>query len=315
VNIYGPTENTTATTTHDITLADLAEAVPIGQPVAGAVLHILRPDGTAAEPGEVGELYIGGTGLANGYHRAPALTAAAFVPDPFSEVPGARLYRTGDFVQQLPDGAFAFAGRHDDQVKVRGFRVELGEIDLAIRRQHRIADVAVLSRRTPDSAEIIAFVTGTAPLDVTELTRRLRQELPDHMVPAFVVLDRMLMSANGKIDRRALAATIPDVAPPATVSAVSPAGSLDPAQGDSALMASMAALWREILGVGEIGPDDDFIALGGQSIKALRLLARVDEAFGVQLKLAEILGNPTLLAVTDLVRAAREGDAEGNSGA
>lgn len=315
VNIYGPTENTTATTTHDITLADLTEAVPIGRPVSGAVLHVLRPDGTVAEPGEVGELYIGGTGLANGYHLAPALTAAAFVPDPFSAAPGARLYRTGDFVRQFPDGAFAFAGRHDDQVKVRGFRVELGEIDLAIRRQDHVADVAVLSRRTPDSAEIIAFVTGTAPLDVAELTRRLRQELPDHMVPAFVVLDRMPMSANGKIDRRALAATIPDVAPAGSVSAASPADGLDPARGDSALMASMAALWREILAVGEIGPEDDFIALGGQSIKALRLLARVDEAFGVQLKLAEILGNPTLLAVTDLVRAARECGAEGSSGA
>jgi amino acid adenylation domain-containing protein len=315
VNIYGPTENTTATTTHDIALADLAEAVPIGRPVSGAGLHVLRPDGTVAEPGEVGELYIGGTGLANGYHLAPALTAAAFVPDPFSEAPGARLYRTGDFVRQLPDGAFAFAGRHDDQVKVRGFRVELGEIDLAVRRQDHVADVAVLSRRTTDSAEVIAFVTGTALLDVAELTRRLRQELPDHMVPAFVVLDRMPMSANGKIDRRALAATIPDATPADSVSAASPAGGLDPAQGDGALMAIMAALWREILAVGEIGPDDDFIALGGQSIKALRLLARVDEAFGVQLKLAEFLGNPTLLAAADLVRAARKGDAEGSSGA
>lgn len=315
VNIYGPTENTTATTTHDITLADLAEAVPIGRPVSGAVLHIMRPDGTLAEPGEVGELYIGGTGLANGYHLAPALTAAAFVPDPFSAAPGGRLYRTGDFVRQLPDGAFAFVGRNDDQVKVRGFRVELGEIDLAIRRQDHVADVAVLSRRAQDSAEIIAFVTGTAQLDVAELTRRLRQELPDHMVPAFVLLDRMPMSANGKIDRRALAATIPDVAPAGSVPVASPAGGVDPAQGDSALMTSMATLWREILSVQKIGPDDDFIALGGQSIKALRLLARVDETFGVQLKLAEVLGSPTLLAVTNLVQAAREGAAEGSSGA
>lgn len=323
VNIYGPTENTTATTTHDITLADLAEAVPIGRPVSGAVLHVLRPDGTVAEPGEVGELYVGGTGLANGYHLAPALTAAAFVPDPFSAVPGVRLYRTGDFVRKLPDGTFAFAGRHDDQVKVRGFRVELGEIDLAIRRQEHIADVAVLSRRAQDSTEIIAFVTGTAPLDVAELTGRLRQELPDHMVPAFVVLDRMPISANGKIDRQALAATIPDTAPaaaspdtastaiasPVTASPVT--ASPAEAQDDGALMASMASLWREILAVGEVGPDDDFIALGGQSIKALRLLARVDQAFGVQLRLAEVLGNPTLLAVTDLVRAAIQGGARG----
>lgn len=312
VNIYGPTENTTATTTHDITLADLAEAVPIGRPVSGAVLHVLRPDGTVAEPGEVGELYIGGTGLANGYHLAPALTAAAFVPDPFGAAPGARLYRTGDLVRQLPDGTFAFAGRYDDQVKVRGFRVELGEVDLAIRGQDHVADVAVLSRRTPDSAEIIAFVTRAGPLDVAELTRRLRLELPDQMVPSFVVLDRMPMSPNGKIDRRALAATIPDIAPG---DCGADAGAPDPSPGDGALMASMASLWREILAVGDIGPEDDFIALGGQSIKALRLLARIDAAFGVRIKLAELLSNPTLLAVTDLVRAAGEGGAERGSGA
>jgi amino acid adenylation domain-containing protein len=312
VNIYGPTENTTATTTHDVTLADLAS---IGRPVSGAVLHVLRPDGTPVEPGEVGELYIGGTGLANGYHLAPAATAAAFVPDPFDQGNGARLYRTGDYVRQLPDGALIFIGRNDDQVKVRGFRVELGEIDLAIRRQDNIADVAVLSCRTPDGAEIIAFVTGTAPLEAAELTRRLRQELPDHMVPAIVVLDRMPLNANGKIDRRALAAAVPSAAPDGAASADSLADGPDPAQGGSALMVSMAALWREILAVGQVGPDDDFIALGGQSIKALRLLARIDDAFGVQLDLAEVLGNPTLLAITALVQAALEGDVQGSSGA
>ncbi len=311
VNVYGPTENTTATTTHDITLSDLAGIVPIGRPVSGAEPHVLRPDGTPAGPGKAGELYIGGTGLASGYHLAPAMTAAAFVPDPFGRARGARLYRTGDFVRQLPDGAFIFIGRDDDQVKIRGFRVELGEIDLAIRRQDDVADVAVLSRPTPDSAEIFAFVTGTAPLDGAGLTRRLRQELPDHMVPAIVVLDRMPMNPNGKIDRRALAAAIPGAAEPGDAR-----GDVRPAaEGDGGLMAEMAALWREILGVGEIGPDDDFIALGGQSIKALRLLARVDEAFGVQLELAEVLGNPTLLAVTSLVQAARDGDAEGSFGA
>ncbi len=222
VNIYGPTENTTATTTHDITLADVAGVVPIGRPVSGAVLHVVRPDGTEAEPGEAGELYIGGTGLANGYHLAPAMTAAAFVPDPFGQASGGRLYRTGDFVRQLPDGAFGFVGRNDDQVKVRGFRVELGEIDLAIRRQEHVADVAVLSRSTPDSAELTAFVTGTAPLDGAELTRRLRQELPDQMVPAIVVLDRMPMTSNGKIDRRALATAIPGPEPDSAASAGSP---------------------------------------------------------------------------------------------
>jgi amino acid adenylation domain-containing protein len=309
VNIYGPTENTTATTTHDITLADVAGVVPIGRPVSGAVLRVVRQDGTLAEPGEVGELYIGGTGLASGYHLAPAMTASAFVPDPFGQAKGARLYRTGDFVRQFPDGAFGFVGRNDDQVKVRGFRVELGEIDLAIRRQEHVADVAVLSHRTPDSVEITAFVTGTAPLDGAELTRRLRQELPDQMVPAVVVLDRMPMNSNGKIDRRVLADSTagPELAGPVQPSA--PADEADPASGDGALMAGMAALWREILAVGQVGPDDDFIALGGQSIKALRLLARVDETFGVQLDLAEVLSDPTLRAVTALASDALAGDA------
>ncbi|HET9898347.1 MAG TPA: amino acid adenylation domain-containing protein [Streptosporangiaceae bacterium] len=309
VNIYGPTENTTATTMADVTLADVAGVVPIGRPVSGAVLHVLGTDGTPVAPGETGELYIGGAGLANGYHLAPAMTAAAFVPDPFGP-PGGRLYRTGDLVRQLPDGAYMFAGRNDDQVKVRGFRVELGEVDLVVRRQDQVADVVVLSHRAPDGAEITAFVTGAAPLDGAELTRRLRQELPDQMVPAVVVLDQMPMSPNGKIDRRALADSITAPAPAATGSA-----GVGPAAGGGELMAGMAGLWREILAVGQVGPDDDFIALGGQSIKALRLLARVDEVFGVQLELADVLGHPTLLAVTELVRAARDGVAKGSSGA
>ncbi len=309
VNIYGPTENTTATTTHDVTLADVGGVVPIGRPVSGGVLYIVRDDGTLADPGEVGELYVGGTGLANGYHLAPAATAAAFVPDPFGPAPGGRLYRTGDLVRQLPDGAYRFIGRNDDQVKIRGFRVELGEIDLVIRRQDQVADVAVLSHRVPDGVEITAFVTGTAPLDGAGLTRRLRQELPEHMIPAIVVLDRMPMSPNGKIDRQVLAAAIPaadgGLAGGAGVAAAeAPAG--------SGLLADMAALWREILAVGTVEPEDDFIALGGQSIKALRLLARVDEMFGVQLELAEVLGNPTLRAVTNLVSAAQD---EGDAGA
>ena len=112
-------------------------------------------------------------------------------------------------MRQLPDGSFTFIGRNDDQVKIRGFRVELGEIDLAIRRQEHVGDAAVLSRRTPDGAEVVAFVSGTAALDGAELTRRLRQELPDHMVPVIVVLDAMPMSSNGKIDRRALADAMP----------------------------------------------------------------------------------------------------------
>ncbi|MBB1244537.1 amino acid adenylation domain-containing protein, partial [Streptomyces durbertensis] len=215
VNGYGPTENTTFSTTHAVTPRDVAAGViPLGRPLPRSTAYALDESGYPVPPGGTGELYVGGDGLAHGYLGAPELTAAAFVPDPFATEPGQRLYRTGDQVRVGPDGGFEYVGRFDDQVKVRGHRVELAEVERAVRGQAGVADAVVLSRRTPDGAEILAFVSsgprpaGTAPLDAASLGTALRAQLPLYMLPTVVVVDRVPVTPNGKADRAALLDTL-----------------------------------------------------------------------------------------------------------
>jgi amino acid adenylation domain-containing protein len=290
VNVYGPTENTTVSTLQRVTLPDLDPGpLPIGRPISGSTAYALRPDGEPVGPGVEGELYVGGAGLALGYHGNPALTAASFVPDPFDPGSGGRLYRTGDRVRPRPDGSFLFVGRTDDQVKVRGYRVELSEIEQALRSLPGVIDAVVFAHATPDSAALLACVTGGADLaDPAGLTTELRTRLPDYMIPAVVVTDRFPLNANGKVDRAALLASRPqDIRP---TSGPGDRGPADP------LTAALAALWCESLGVSmaDARPDDSFVALGGHSLKALKLLARVDERFGVAVELADFLADPTL---------------------
>ncbi|WP_161500815.1 non-ribosomal peptide synthetase [Embleya scabrispora] len=224
VNGYGPTENTTFSTTHDITPDDLrAGVVPIGRPFGDGTAYALDSRGLPVAAGEEGELYVGGEGLAHGYLNAPAATAAAFVPDPFDPRGGRRLYRTGDRVRQLPCGSFQFLGRRDHQVKAKGVRVELGEVEAVVRRQPTVADTVVFGRPTDNGTEIVACVTPapdpavigaggggaavTVPaLDVAALGERLRLELPEYMLPTLVPLDRIPIDADGKVDRAALEA-------------------------------------------------------------------------------------------------------------
>jgi amino acid adenylation domain-containing protein len=301
IHMYGPTENTTFSTWHELTLVDLASGVvPIGAPVTGSTAYVLDADGTAADPGAVGELHVGGSGLASGYYGAPSMTAAAFVPDPFGPRRGGRLYRTGDLVRQLPDGALCFVGRNDDQVKIRGRRVELVDIESAVRRQEGVADVAVLSRRTADGTEIVACVTVRGSVTEAELTGRLRAELPDYMVPAVVLLPHLPVTPNGKIDRAALAKAGGQKSQPAPQPAESA-----PRPG-LALLAGVTVLWCEVLGIENIAADADFLALGGQSIKAMRLLARIDQEFGVQLELGAFFEHRTPRGAAALIRAAIE---------
>ncbi len=178
-------------------------------------------------------------------------------------------------------------------MKVRGFRVELGEIELALRRRPEVADAVVVSRATEDGAELLAYVTasGRAELDAAGLTERLSRELPHYMVPTVLVLDRMPVNANGKIDRAALpaAATAHPAAEQHTASEAAPV--------EAGLLAELAELYREVLGIDRVGPEDNFFTLGGHSLKALRLLARIDEEFGVQLELAAFFEHPTLLGI------------------
>ncbi|HWO66848.1 MAG TPA: amino acid adenylation domain-containing protein [Umezawaea sp.] len=296
VNVYGPTENTTVSTLQRVTPADLDPGpLSIGRAVSGSTAYALGLHGEPVAPGVEGELYVGGEGLALGYHGNPALTAASFVPDPFG-VAGGRLYRTGDRVRPLPDGTFLFVGRTDDQVKVRGFRVELGEIELALRSLPGVTDAVVFARATADSTELLACVTGGADLaDPAGIVDDLRTRLPEYMVPAVVVTDRLPLNANGKVDRAALLASLPD-----DVSVPSGSSTGD-APVDDPLAEAVTALWCESLGTAHARPDDSFVALGGHSIKALKLLARVDESFGVVVDLADFLAEPTLRALVTAV--------------
>lgn len=305
VHVYGPTENTTFSTFHDVTPADVSSGVvPIGIVVSGTTAHVIGDDGAPVAAGAVGELYLGGRGLAHGYQRAPAATAAAFVPDPFGPA-GGRLYRTGDQVRLLPDGRLCFVGRTDDQVKVRGFRVELAEIEHAVRCHEAVADVAAVSRETDDGAQIVAYVSAPAPITAGDLASWLRDRLPDYMIPAIVILPQLPVNANGKIDRSALAGL---AAGGDTVPAVLPAGEAVPAglpyaEGD-AILAGVLTLWRQVLEHKQITPESDFLALNGHSIKAMRLIARMDEEFGIEIDLADFFRNPTPSGNAALIRCA-----------
>ncbi|GFH37942.1 non-ribosomal peptide synthetase [Streptomyces pacificus] len=323
VNGYGPTENTTFSTTHDISAADTAEGpVPIGTPISGTTAYALGPGGSPVRAGEAGELYVGGDGLARGYLDAPALTADAFVPDPFDPRGGRRMYRTGDRVRVLPGGGFAFLGRRDDQVKVRGHRVELAEVERAVRDLEGVADAVVVARPADTGTEITACVTGPAPGDAGALAARLREVLPHYMVPEVAVLDRIPVNANGKADRTALLAALGPAAagmtapaggplpPSPSPGAVRPPAEAEPGGGEDphdALARGVHTLWCEALGTARAHPEDNFLALGGHSIKALRLLARVDEEYGADIELVHFLTSPTLRELTALVRGQAAG--------
>ena len=310
VNVYGPTENTTVSTLQQVTLSAIDPGpLPIGHCISGSTAYVLAPDGQPVAPGAEGELYVGGDGLAIGYHGNPVLTAASFVPDPFARRAGERLYRTGDRVSPRPDGSFLFVGRNDDQVKVRGFRVELGEIEHALRSLPGVTDAAVIARPTADGAELVACVASVpdladpSDLDTAGLADQLRARLPEYMIPAFVVTDRLPLNANGKVDRAALLASLPaDIARPAVGPDDASATPSADAELDDPLAEELAVLLCDALGLERIGSDDSFVALGGHSIKALKLLARVDEKLGAAVDLADFLADPTLRGLLTAVK-------------
>ncbi|WBB76878.1 amino acid adenylation domain-containing protein [Micromonospora sp. WMMD1128] len=272
-NLYGPTEAAIDVTAWECEPARLAEvsAVPIGAPIANLRLHVLDPSGARCPVGVAGELHIGGVGLARGYHRRPALTAEKFVPDPYAAEPGARLYRTGDLARWVvgPDGAgvLEFLGRIDHQVKLRGLRIELGEIESALREQPGVTEAAVIVREdSPGDKRLTAYLVG--PAEHAALKAALKDTLPEYMVPAaFVTLDVLPLTPNGKLDRRALPA--PVVTREASVALVAPRDDTERA---------LAVIWSEVLGVDTLGIDDDFFDLGGHSMLATQVVARIRKA-------------------------------------
>ncbi len=275
LNLYGPSEATTYATG-----TEPGDGEPtLGLPIANTRAHVLDAALQPVPVGTPGEICLGGAGLARGYLGRPELTAERFVPSPFAgtegEEPGARLYRTGDLARRRPDGELAFLGRIDHQVKIRGFRVELGEIEAALLASGAVRAAAVLVREAPDGEKrLVACVVPAAELDVPALAAGLRRRLPEVMIPAdFVALPALPLNASGKVDRKALAAVAPERRRGAGTAPRTPAE------------ARLAAIWEEVLGAGSVGVEDDFVAVGGHSLLALRLQSRIRESFGVVLPL------------------------------
>ncbi|CAM2064438.1 Amino acid adenylation domain-containing protein [Sulfidibacter corallicola] len=302
-NLYGPTEAAVDVTAFDCADRDLGDSVPIGRPIANTQVYLLDRDGNLLPPGTPGELFIGGANLARGYHDRPALTAERFVPDPFSNTPGARLYRTGDQARSTPDGELIFLGRKDFQVKFRGFRIELGEIEHALNGHDAVkTSVVTVYEVEPGVERLVAYLVPTegetADRDalVAQLRPYLRQSLPDYMVPtSFVLLEALPLSANGKLDRRALPA--PDgLAAQVKTEYVAPRNELE---------RELAAVWASVLHRETVGVDDNFFDLGGDSILSILIVAKANER-GVQITSTQIFQEQT---VARLALVAKRGDA------
>jgi amino acid adenylation domain-containing protein len=271
INHYGPTETTIGVLTHRIDRErGLSQVIPIGRPLANSQVFILNPDGEPTPVGISGELYIGGDGLARGYLERPDLTAERFVPNPFGGRAGARLYRTGDRARYRPDGMVEFHGRMDHQVKVRGFRVELGEIEAQLRGGDRVKDAVAVMRDTADGTkQLIAYVVASADLDRDSLRSHLAAHLPDYMIPSSItVLDAFPLTANGKIDRAAL--------PDPEQARVQPSDSYVAPRNE--IEATLTQIWAEVLHLDRVGIHDNFFAIGGDSILCLQVVAKAHRA-------------------------------------
>jgi acyl-CoA synthetase (AMP-forming)/AMP-acid ligase II/acyl carrier protein len=294
---YGPAEAAISVTTWQATPDSLAgrSRVPIGGPVSNVQVHILDSELRPVPIGAVGELYLGGVQVGRGYHRRPALTAQRFVPDPFGPA-GSRLYVTGDYGRWRPDGTIEFMGRIDGQIKLRGMRIELGEIEVALRDQPGVQGAAVAVREVgPDDKRLVGYIVGSAAPDAGALRAALRARLPEYMVPAaFVSLDALPLTGSGKLDRRAL--PDPDWTTVTGQVSVAPRTPVE---------ARLATVFAEVLGLPRpVGVHDDFFALGGHSLTATQLLARIRVVFGVDLPMRALFADPTVAGVAAALAAA-----------
>jgi amino acid adenylation domain-containing protein len=279
-NLYGPTE-ASVDVSYWACRPDCRETViPIGKPIANIRLYILDRELNPVPVGTPGELHIAGVGLGRGYLNRPGLTAEKFVPDPYGPE-GSRLYKTGDLVRYRPDGTIDYLGRIDHQVKLRGFRIELGEIEAQVLKHSAVKEAVVLVREDqPGDKRLVAYLVeeqpGTLPLD--GLKAQLKQALPDYMVPSvFVVLEQMPLSANGKLDRRRL--PVPDSGEQLGRQYIAPRTETEQI---------LAEIWQEVLGIGQVGIEDDFFELGGHSLLATQLASRISKRFAIKLPLRNV---------------------------
>jgi amino acid adenylation domain-containing protein len=293
-NLYGPTEAAVDVTAWACERGGQRHSVPIGKPITNTTIYILDSKLCPVPVGVAAELHIGGIGLARGYLNHPELTAERFTPDPFSTTPGARLYKTGDLARYWPGGEIEYLGRLDFQVKVRGLRIELEEIEAVLAEHEAVREVVVVARRNkPGDIRLVAYLVSHDKLPVTsgELRLHAGQKLPDYMVPsAFVMLDELPLSPNGKLDRRALPE--PEWSSPDAEGYIAPR---------TATEEIVAGIWMEVLGAKQVSVHDNFFEIGGHSLLATQVISRVRQTFHVELLLRKVFEKPTVEGLAEII--------------
>jgi acyl-coenzyme A synthetase/AMP-(fatty) acid ligase len=303
IDAYGPTENSVYSVAYRVPKTiRLGEIKPIGYPIAQSTAYVMDGEDRLVLVGCVGELYVGGEGVARGYLNRPELTAQKFIEDPYSDRPGARLYKTGDLVRRLGNGAIEYLGRRDQQVKIRGFRIELGEIESRLLSHPQVQACVVLAREdVPGDKRLVAYYTlreGAAP-EIEELRTHLKGGLPEYMIPsAFVQIESIPLTPNGKLDRKALPA--PDAEAYGHAAYEAPQGEIE---------AAIAQLWQELLQVDRVGRHDNFFESGGHSLLAMQFMSQIQATLALQLHLKTLFECPTVerfAASVGVLLAARE---------
>ena len=291
VNMYGITETTVHVTYHPLTMADAeARSSPIGKALPDLRLFVLDRDLNPVPIGIAGEVYVAGAGLGRGYLNRPALTAERFVPNPFSDKPGARFYRSGDLARYLPDGNIEYLWRMDDQVKLRGYRIELGEIEAVLGQHPGIQDCVVIAREDiPSDKKLVAYFVSTLTEHVgpRELRSYLKEKLPEYMVPAvYIALDTLPLTPNGKVDRRSL-----------------PAPDLTHAEAEreyevprTPIEELLAGIWTDVLGIERVSIHDNFFELGGHSLLAIRIVTKIRQVMHIEIPVRVLFESPTIAA-------------------
>jgi amino acid adenylation domain-containing protein len=301
LNMYGPTEDTTYSTCAWLPReADIT--VPIGRPITNSKVYVLDVEMQQVPVGVTGDIYISGAGLARGYLTHPEWTAEKFIPNPFSDTPGDRLYRVGDLGKYRVDGQLGYLGRNDFQVKVRGHRIELGEIETAFEEIEQIAQAVVMAReKEQGEKELVAYLVISSEISDSEIREKLRNRLPDYMLPSiFVRMESFPLTPNGKIDRRALPA-------PTSSLRTNTGGYIAPA---SPLEELLADIWAQVLGLERIGVDDNFFARGGHSLLATQVVARMRNALNIDIPLPRIFETPTIAALAAWIEQKLQGAIE-----
>ncbi len=309
INEYGPTETVVGCCVYEVQPDDPKNgSVPIGRPIANTQLYILDEKLQPVPLGVMGELFIGGAGVARGYLNRQELTQERFLRDPFSDESDARMYKTGDLARYREDGIIEYLGRVDNQVKVRGYRIELGEIEAALASHAAVQSCAVLAREdTPGDKQLVGYVVsrGSKPATVEELQGHLKDGLPEYMVPAkFVFLDAFPLTNNGKVDRKALPAPQWEEARPGQ--------ELDGPR--NATEETLTNIWKEIFKVESVGIHEDFFDLGGHSLLAIKVMARIRDAFGLDLPVLILFESPTIAALAEYISKNSVQPAKDNAG-